>query len=307
MVQWKKTTRNVVIPLPKRNLLVSLCSNIGTTRKINQDNYYINGEILRDPHRRQVAAKGEFEQGIFAIADGMGGESDGEFASLCAVQSLQKLQDRADASFEEIRDCVNKANEEICRKMARTGKQSGTTIVLAAVTDREVSIYNIGDSKCILIHEGKLMQLSRDHTVTAQMIDAGLMTPAQAKNDRRSHQLFQHLGIDPEEMTLSVYAQEKIPFEPRDLLLLCSDGLTDGLSEEQILEMVRQNHSHDTLAKELVAAAMENGSKDNVSVLAIRNGRKSGAVLRNTAFGVLCGAAAAMGIVTGLLAARFWG
>lgn len=291
--------------LSSKQLSVSFCTNIGTTRKINQDNFYINGEILRDPYKKQFSAKGEFSDGIFAIADGMGGESDGEYASLRAVESLNMLRGKK-PTYEEICSCVEAANKEICDKITATGKKSGTTIVLAVFEGKELNIYNIGDSKCLLYSRGTLVQLSRDHTVTAQMVEAGLMTKEQARKDRRSHQLFQHLGIFPDDMTLSLYQREKIDFQKDDVLILCSDGMTDGLEDADIIRYI-ETAAFENLSKELVKAAMENGSKDNVSVLAIKKTGSGGSGLGSALYIAACAAAAAAGGIAGYLVSTISG
>lgn len=294
--------RSVVILLSSKQLSVSFCTNMGTTRKINQDNFYINGEILRDPNRKQVSAKGNFSDGIFAIADGMGGESDGEFASLKAVEALDMLRGKKKASYEDICYCVDLANKEICEKISSTGRKSGTTIVLAVTDGKNMNIYNIGDSKCLLYSNGTLTQLSKDHTVTAQMVEAGLMTKEQAKSDNRSHQLFQHLGIFPDDMTLSLFRNEKITFSKNDILILCSDGMTDGLEDEDIINHIKANRSFSELSKELVASAIKKGSKDNVSVLAIKKTGSKGSEFGSALYIAACIGAAALGAAAGFLA-----
>lgn len=299
--------RNVVMLLSSKQLSVSFCTNIGTTRKINQDNFYINGEVLRDPYRRQVSAKGSFSDGIFAIADGMGGESDGEYASMRAVEALNMLRSKKKPSYEDICYCVEVANNEICSKITSTGKKSGTTIVLAVTDGKELNIYNIGDSKCLLYRKGTLTQLSKDHTVTAQMVEAGLLTKEQARQDRRSHQLFQHLGIFPDDMALSLFKNEKIIFEKNDVLILCSDGMTDGLDEAEIIRHIETNRSFDDLSKELVADAMKKGSKDNVSVLAIKKTGSKGSGIGSALYIGACIGAVALGAAAGFFISNISG
>lgn len=274
---------------------------------MNQDNFYINGEVLRDPYRRQVSAKGNFSDGIFAIADGMGGESDGEFASLRAVEALDMLRNNKKPTYEDICFCIDTANKEICDKITETGKKSGTTIVLAVADGKNLSVYNIGDSKCLLYSKGTLTQLSRDHTVTAQMVEAGLMTKEQARKDRRSHQLFQHLGIFPEDMTLSLYQRENIDFQKDDILILCSDGMTDGLEDADIIRYIETVSSFEELSKELVHAAMEKGSKDNVSVLAIKKAGSGGSKLGSALYIGTCIGAAVLGGIAGFLVSNISG
>ncbi len=254
--------------LSKKSLCVSVCTAAGTVRTINQDNFYLNGTFLKNPHEVQYTASAECQEGLFAVTDGMGGEKEGEFASLTAAEALSGCQNYK-APYEEMCACVERANAVICERREKTGSRIGTTIVSAVVKGRRLYVYNIGDSRAFLYRDGTLTQLSKDHTVTASLVEAGILTEEEAITDRRSHQLSQHIGIPPEEMCLTLYQSEEQELRFGDILLLCSDGLTDGLDREQIIQLMEKNTDRRGLAEELAAAAMKGGSKDNVTALTV--------------------------------------
>ncbi len=262
-----------MIVLGKNKLIVSLCTDTGNTRKINQDNFYSDGKYNTEPSRKSLSLSAESDGGLFAVADGMGGEANGEKASLFAVEALNEIKAKF-PSADDINSAVSRANERVCEMITATGSRSGTTIAAAVIKGKQLNVYNIGDSKCLLYHDGKLDQLSKDHTVTAQMIEAGLITKEEAAADRRRHQLFQHIGISPEEMKISVSQSEGNKLNDGDIVILCSDGMTDGLDDNDIVSIIKSNSDKTVLAQELVSAALTNGSKDNTTALTVFNHKK---------------------------------
>lgn len=288
--------------MANRNFAVSMFSAIGNTRKMNQDNFYINGQIGHNPLQTKISSVGNCESGVFAVADGMGGESDGEEASLIAVDALSELT-AEQPTYEEIAACIDRANDRIVQRVAVTKKKSGTTIVMAVVNEHQANIYNIGDSKCLLYRSGTIARLSKDHTVIAQMVEAGLLTEEQAKNDKRSHQLFQHIGIPPEDMTLSIFRNEGIELEDGDILILCSDGMTDGLNHDDIIRLIEENPDEENLAKILANAAMNHGSRDNVTVITLKKTHTKVNAVKGLVFAAICLASVVLGALGGLLAA----
>lgn len=261
--------------MKKFKLAVSLFSTCGGKRKINQDNYYINGRILDSRSDRDDFYSLTCRDGIFAVADGMGGERDGEFASLAAVRALVDMKQRV-PSFEQICRCINSANDTICNRSKSIGARTGSTIVTAVIKGDTLTVCNVGDSKCLLYSGGRITQLSKDHTVTAQLVEAGIMTPEQAAKDIRRHQLFQHLGIPQDEMKLSVFRHEDVVLHEGNIIILCSDGLTDGLSFDDIVSAINVNKDKKKLSKELALLAIENGSTDNITVISIAVTDKKG-------------------------------
>ena len=291
-----------MIVLGGKRLTVSLCCDMGQARKSNQDNYFVNGAFLTEPEKKRTELCFESDGGLFAVADGMGGEANGDKASLTAVQELAGEYSKGHPRGDDICRAVLSANERVCEMVRSTGSRSGTTLAAALINGNKLSIYNIGDSKCLLYRNGTLTQLSRDHTVTAQLIEAGLMTKQEAARDRRSHQLFQHIGIESGEMQLSVFRNEGISMQPDDVLIICSDGLTDGLSAEDMISLISSSPDRNTLAGVLVDAAISKGSMDNVTALTVSKGHKTGSALKALLVLLGCLGAAAVGTLAYLFA-----
>lgn len=260
--------------MKNKNIFATISSDIGCVREKNQDNFYFNGNVLDDYNTRHIFNRVTCEDdAIFAVADGMGGESFGEFASFCTVDLLRdSVNSDMINSSDDIKSFVFKANQKICMKMEECQKKIGTTLALAKFKGNCVSFYNIGDSKCLLYRNGKVEQFSKDHTVVANLVRMNILTQEQAKTDKRRHQLSQHLGIFPEEFTISLYESEKIEIKPNDIVILCSDGLTDALDFEDIAKIIESTQYIDEISERLVKEAIENGSKDNVTVLIAYSG-----------------------------------
>lgn len=286
--------------MKKSKLFASVSTNIGVSRKENQDNFYFGGKTKPDEEREHIRFYGSFDNEIFAVADGMGGHSHGGFASKIAVDEIERmLSNEKKVTITEINRYIDAANTELCRKMNVCKERVGSTVVLAYISGYKLSVYNIGDSKCLLYRNGNVVQLSKDHTVAENLRDSGV-TNEQIAGNPRKNQLTQHLGIFPEEMLLSVYESEKITLEKDDVIVLCSDGLTDALSKEDIAEIIKNNRRVQRLSNDLVFAAIDKGSRDNVTAMAISVGKAMSNVLEKVCW-ILGGAlASAAGVAAGL-------
>ena len=232
---------------------------IGRIRHENQDNLYANGAYREDisdnsTFRHTCASRGF---GLYAVADGLGGESHGGLASLAAVQAMGELGHGSgvvgDAhlgvppasggrrhSFRRRQDIgrleryIHERNEAICGVIAdHGGERAGSTFVGLWV-DGDTAIYaNIGDSRAYLLRGKTLTQLSRDHTPVRQMIELGILDRRSARVHPSRHRLTQHLGIPPSEMLIDPHSGQ-LQASQGDLFLLCSDGLTDMLDDDAI-------------------------------------------------------------------------
>lgn len=256
--------------MSEKKLIVSVSSDTGTVRKNNQDNFYINGKFIENYTQKHITAEGSFDEGVFAVADGMGGESFGDVASDYAVRTLCDFKtEDGGINDENIYDYVDKANNLICDEMRKRGQSIGTTIAIADIKDDTASFYNVGDSKCFLFRSGKVKQMTKDHSVVANLVEMGVITPEQAKTDKRRHQLSQALGVFPEEFIISPFISEPVSLQSNDAVIICSDGLTDALDESMIADIIIRNENPFKVSDELVFSAMQNGSKDNVTVVVI--------------------------------------
>jgi serine/threonine protein phosphatase PrpC len=221
---------------------------------------------------------------VYMVADGMGGHAAGEVASAMAVDIVQRILtgqvdpdetrlvrdidaiDQADVLRERLRYAMNQASIQI-RKEAESRadtKGMGTTLVVALIEGDQVHLAHVGDSRAYLFRQGRLVRLTRDHTVVQQEIDAGRLTPELARLVPHKHILTQSVGyhgpVEPDTITRWV--------EPGDVFMLCSDGLTDPLDDEAIQRIFESNPA-DQLADALVEAALANGTEDNVTVVTI--------------------------------------
>lgn len=245
-------------------------SGAGLIRAMNQDNLYANGRMRADPHDAALFSCSDISgQGLYAVCDGMGGEQLGEEASLIGVSRLAGTDPR---NFPEMADeILRSANAEICRLMRGRGNvRIGTTFVALSIADDRAHAVNIGDSRCYIHRDGKLEQLSRDHTQTQRLIDMGLLNKEAVRRHPDRHKLTQHLGIFPEEMIIEPYLSGAIEVLENDLFLLCSDGLTDMLTDEQIRAALDTDGSVSSKVERLYELAMRNGGKDNITIVLVQ-------------------------------------
>ena len=144
----------------------------------------------------------------------------------------------------------------------------GTTLALLYINDGKAIAYNIGDSRAYLFRKNKLIQLSEDHTQAQRLVDMGLLKKSAAANHKDKHKLTQHLGIFPDELIIEPYKSQEINIKQNDIFLLCSDGLTDMLSDDDITVILsNKQEGIGTLAKRLISKALEKGGKDNVTIV----------------------------------------
>ena len=197
---------------------------------------------------------------LFGIFDGMGGEECGEIASFIAAQSASAVTIGKNAVSDVLAFCMN-ANEEICKYAKDNSVISmGTTAALLVFTNKEIVLCNIGDSKVFRFSKGRIEQISQDHvTVSAY---------------RKKPPLSQNLGIPTSELLLDPYIATG-KYINNDIYLICSDGLTDMVNLDAI-KSILENTSFDLAGQTLLNSAMENGGKDNVSIILCKIERNIG-------------------------------
>ena len=222
--------------------------------------------------------------GLMVLADGMGGYNAGEVASGIAVQIVTDLASEA-AAREELnnidshsglmrqsiilRDAVYRSNKIIYQTaQSQTHCEGmGTTIVCTIVADGTASIGHVGDSRIYLYRDTELRQLTRDHSWIDEQLKQGILTPEEARKHPLRNVITRALG-SKDEVVVDV---EDVELKPDDVLLLCSDGLTGMLEDDEIKEFVESGKDdlHQT-CKDLIAAANANGGDDNITVILIR-------------------------------------
>lgn len=234
----------------------------------------------------------EPELGLATLADGMGGYNAGEVASGIAVAmvpaEIRKLSANGglqDLSDEEVQRMVaaqaDKVNSAIFTAAQQQTNYSGmgTTLVIAYWHGDRVTIGHLGDSRCYRLRGESVERLTRDHSWIQEQIDAGLMTPEQARGSKKRNLVTRACGIDLN-VTAEVHTHK---VEPGDVYLLCSDGLYDMVSDENIHHTVSSLKSNLPLAaQQLVQQANDNGGRDNISVILVhvlRVARTSGGLI----------------------------
>jgi protein phosphatase len=226
---------------------VAAVTDPGRTRRHNEDAYVI------DPP-------------LFAIADGMGGAQAGEVASRLATAALK--EGGANGGGERrIADLIQEANRRVYDRSSSDPNTSGmgTTITVALVEDDRVSFGHVGDSRAYLIRDAQMEQLTEDHSLVNELLKTGKLSREEAETHPQRSVITRALGTDPDVDvdTFSVSAEDG------DLFLLCSDGLTDMVSEESILDVVERNRRDiDAALRALVKAANRGGGQDNITVVA---------------------------------------
>ena len=239
----------------------------GKFRERNEDAYFV------DQTKR-----------LFIVADGMGGYQGGEIASHLAVQTISKfLSPSSPASFLEktserkelhksvlkaIQQSIAEANEEIHRKASEESQLNGmgTTIVLALFCNDLVYISHVGDSRAYLIRNNTIKQLTKDHSLVTELIKKGVISKEEAQNHHLRNIITRALG---KEKDLKV---DIIPlsYKKGDYLLLCTDGLTDVVEDEEIKDIILKAKEPVKACNRLVNSANRRGGKDNVTVIIIK-------------------------------------
>jgi protein phosphatase len=206
---------------------------------------------------------------LFAVADGMGGAQAGEVASKLAVATLEDAgADAGSAGGEErVLALIREANRRVYERSNTDPAVSGmgTTITVALVEGTHVTFGHVGDSRAYLLRDGVMEQLTEDHSLVNELMKSGKLSPEEAETHPQRSVITRALGTDPDVDvdTFVVEAREG------DLFLICSDGLTSMVGDEDILELLGRHHDDlGRAAKSLVAAANSAGGEDNITVVA---------------------------------------
>lgn len=209
------------------------------------------------------------------LADGMGGYNAGEIASGMATAFIKSELGRwlsqagRHANAKEVRRameiCVDNANRSIFNAANSNPQYSGmgTTLVLGVFQDTRLMLGHIGDSRCYRLREGELVQITKDHSLLQEQMDAGLITPEQAATSTNKNLVTRALGV--EDAVLLEVNEHRV--EPGDVYLMCSDGLSDMVDNDNIAQLLATDLPLEQKVVQLIDAANANGGRDNISVL----------------------------------------
>ena len=213
---------------------------------------------------------------VYVIADGVGGGNAGEIASRTAVSQIASyivdhpIEETGDkyriASY--FQNCLERVNGHIFEMANKYTANHGmaTTIVVVYAEREKAYIANVGDSRAYLFRDGQLTQLTEDHTYVNTLVKAGLLTEEEAKVDERKNVITKAMGAEPE-VEPDFF---QVDIMPGDIILMCTDGLYDEVSEEEIVQVIQKQRSMSDTCSELVQRANENGGRDNITVITLR-------------------------------------
>jgi serine/threonine protein phosphatase PrpC len=230
---------------------------------------------VSDPGRRRRRNEDSYvlEPPLFAVADGMGGAQAGEIASRIAASVLRDSSQPGgeDAVVTLIQEANRRVYEAAATDEARTGM--GTTMTAALLEDKTVHIGHVGDSRAYRVRDGRLEQLTEDHSLVAELVRSGRLSEEEAHLHPQRSVITRVLGTDPE-VDVDTFSVEAAP---GDVFVLCSDGLTSMVEDQAILGIVERNRTNlGQAAHALVDAANKGGGEDNITVVVFEIGRAGG-------------------------------
>lgn len=251
-------------------------SDQGKVRNNNEDNFFADGIVNPDPQKGGdiIIAEKKLTSHIFAVCDGMGGESYGEDASAIAVTTLKEhYQNIKKSKKNKLEQAVcaytTDVNDRICEMISeRNCGNSGTTLAMLFFNKNCAYPFYIGDSRIYLYDGFDLYALTKDQTLAAAMLQNGLYTPEQAEMSYSRNKLMHFLGEDKNGNGLNATAQSPITLKKGMRFLLCSDGLTDMCSDLTLFEILSDPNQND-YAQALVDMALDAGGTDNVTAIVI--------------------------------------
>jgi protein phosphatase len=238
-------------------------TDIGCIREKNEDAFV----LFKASDRRQVMRKGH----LVLICDGMGGARGGREASSMAIDEIAEVyySSRSDDPRTAITQAIKAANSSIYHRSQEDPalQGMGTTVVAVIIIENRAYIAHVGDSRCYFIRNREIEQVTEDHTLVQQFVRQGMITDEEARNHPDAHILSRSVGVAPEvEVGLTME-----PFKLRngDTLVLCSDGLSGQVMEDEILQIVVSNAPQRAVEK-LISLAKERGGPDNITVQIIK-------------------------------------
>lgn len=241
--------------------IYSVRSHKGKIREKNEDNFladeiFLTAEYRNKPFSIDASAFSPF---VLAVCDGVGGEENGEFASITAVKKISeaKLHLQTDQNI-AVSQCVEEVNNEI----RSIGKRSGTTLALAIISEKSTHFFNVGDSRIYVLKNNSFRRITNDHTAGADKVRNGIVSEEYERSCRDGNKLTRCIGIGQYRSAES-YPEIKGKYR----LLICSDGLTDMLTDKEIENITSENSNVSDASEKLLQAAMDKGGEDNITII----------------------------------------
>jgi protein phosphatase len=258
-------------------------TDVGRVRGNNEDHFAIADlshalRIVQSSFPQPSTRFGDTSAHMFMVADGIGGHRAGEQASALALETvegfiLRTLQwvprPHGEELLAELNEALKAADARVFSEAARSSELvgMGTTLTLAYAVGSLLYVVHVGDSRCYLLRDGRLHQLTRDHTLVQEMVRSGMLEPEQAAHHHLRNIITNavggaDLGVEVE--------RHQLALEPEDIMLLCSDGLTEMLSDGEIAAVLRAAPSPEAACRMLIAAANAAGGRDNITAVVVR-------------------------------------
>ena len=230
--------------------MVSMKSDKGIVRSLNEDyaDFYEGNNYK-----------------IYVVADGMGGHNAGEVASKMAVESVIEYINKQDLLEHSLEEAILYANRKIYDLSIKEKSYGGmgTTLTACLVRDNIIEIANVGDSCCFGLNEKGIIKLTKDHSLVQELIDSGSLTEEEGRNHPKKNIITRALGTS-KDVVVDIFKIEKNKFK---VFLLCSDGLINEVSKEEIFNIITNSKDLDQATNDLVSLAKEQGGRDNITVL----------------------------------------
>ena len=232
-------------------------TDIGRKRTLNQDYAYMSLEPV-----------GKLPN-LFVVADGMGGHNGGGYASRMAVETIlsELAITKEEEAAEMLIQAIRSANDNIKKAAAADVRLSGmgTTVVSAVCAGRTLVVANVGDSRLYTVNNTEIRQITQDHSLVEEMVRFGGISKEQARKHPDKNIITRAVGVE-DDLKVDCFV---VPLEADDRVLLCSDGLTNMLEDEEIRQKILSDGSVEQRVRALVDAANENGGRDNIAVIII--------------------------------------
>ena len=232
--------------------MVGMKSDVGIVRTLNED---------------YAGYSEEAKYKLYVVADGMGGHNAGEVASKMAVEAVKSYakENYDNEGTNVLENAIEFANSKIYNKAIESSeyKGMGTTLVAALVSDNNIFIANVGDSSCFGITNNSIEKITKDHSLVQELIDSGTITEEEGRNHPKKNIITRALGT-ARNVVVDIFKIDKNKFK---VFLLCSDGLTNEVSKEEVFNIIKNSKDLNHASNDLISLAKEQGGRDNITVL----------------------------------------
>lgn len=256
----------------------------GRKRPANQDHYLIadlnKSMRIHDTSLtldNETRVYGGSQGKLLIVADGMGGEAEGERACTIAVDQVTtyvlnslawcfRLEEDSEDFEDHLKDALQSCQKSIQEVVSEHPEMEsmGTTMTMVYIVWPRAFVVHVGDSRCYLLRSSELNQITVDHTVSEMLAKSGQMSREEARHSPMGHALWNVIGGRSSDLSVDVY---KLTLERDDVLLLCTDGLYDMVPHDQLRELLNSSASAEAICRKLVDTANENGGRDNITVI----------------------------------------